>query len=731
MSIGQRSAHLVLLLVMMSYAAVAVPGLFKAADNSAAVGILERDAPRNVLPPLMDLYDGQLVPNFCAYGHLPAYFTGTVFAPLLAPMKLLSGRIDYMWFVVTMRASQLLMAALAVFYLFRLARLCLPAWLSLAAAMCMLTMAEFQCWTLSLHPDIYQAATFIAAMYYLVLYQQTGGNRQLYISAVFAGLATAAKYYGVFIIPAAVWTLLSCRIAGARLLPGTIRFVVKKAALYCAIVIAVFLLLNLRILCFSEDVHAWLERLREFHAARDTVAGELLTGKIANIVSTRLLGPIFTAAYLLCAAAWGLDVLRRLRRGAFVPDAYQAIHVSALVFAVYYFAVYDDGFNLFHGERYLLPFVCVAPLPVLLTLYRMSGRQRLRLAVAAVAVVLAASAGLRVIGRPLDIYRPTPVAMNRPIYDSIFYAAAEADQRLLAGCYDVQGGTFDRARLRPGISPEQIVAIRDFWLSRTSLLGYPLPCWHWLKLLYHREDRADFKIRAWVKAYVPKDSVIYADGAMNLLPTETRHVDYADNEDLPTKRINVGRVTPEAIREYRPDYIFTLNQGVADRIRADDSRYVLVKRLTAGNVVHILGRSDWPHEQMIRPKVKPFEDYVPVDAGAGSVDSVVSAAHAHRFKGWAVDHLSGTPAAAVLIVHDGKTLAAFAADEARPDVAEYFKQPGFVNSGWEGTIQDKDLPAANTSVEVWAVLRDDVHVAPLISGDQDGKKVFELRKTNP
>jgi hypothetical protein len=588
--LDHRRCAVILALLLVVFVAVTVPGSFKGSSTASAVFLHEPDAPIFVLPSLMELYDGRLVPKFRVYGHFPAYFSAALFAPVLLPMKLLHGSIDYFYFVLAMRVSQLVMAVVAVIYVYRLGLLCLPPPWALAAVALVLSMSEFCKWTLTIHPDIYQAAAIVAAEFYLARHLRNGRRRDLCLSAACAGVATAAKLYGVFVLPAVAVAVFSGRIAGFRLEKKSLVAAINSGLLYLAILLAVFFSFNLRILSFDADVRLWLGLFNGMHSVRGS-AGDLFTAKVATIVSPNLFGLFFPLAYVL-SAAWLLAVdARRWRNGDFTLHPYQAVHLVVGAYVLYFLVLYSDSFNIYHSERYLLPFMCLLPVSVLLVLRSLFAQPGMRFLGWGLTTAVVLTAAVRGCGCALYVYRPMPVAIRTALYDRIRYGLAEADKQLLSSVYQVAPGS-GRARLRGDLTAEECDRALDFWRNRSYLLTSPSPFWRVLAFPYRKERFATFKTRAWIAENAPSDAVVYAEPSMNLMDTPLAHFCHSDNDDLPTKNIHTGPIQWETVARLRPDFILTINKTAVDEILGKSEDYQLLEHLVSENEAYIVGRRE-------------------------------------------------------------------------------------------------------------------------------------------
>ena len=582
-----------LILMLLGLFGAAAPGFFFASDTASAVALFEPDAPAVVMPPLLDLYNGQLVPQFCAYGHLPAYFSGALFAPLLVPMKLYSGSIDYFYFALAMRGAQLLMGALALVYVYRLGLICLPPWLALVGAALVLAMPEFGHWTLSIHPDIYQTAAIAAAVFYLVRWGQSGRRGDWLFSAVCAGLAAAAKFYGVFLFPAAAWAAWSGSRASGGAIGRRVAVALGLSAVYVAVAMAVFALFNVRILLWDERCREWFLIIGAIPQAAGA-ASELFAGKLSNWSSPNLLGPLFLAVYLVAALRWVVAMAANRRAPHDWPGAsLGVVHAALATFAVYYFGIYSDAYNIYHGERYALPLFVLLPVPTLALLYELTASPKFGRWGWLLSGLVAATSALRIVGAPLDVYYPLPTVIDRRLYVHMLYVCDDRDRATLTAAYRLADGA-ERARMQRPLAPDLEDRLREYWRQRCFLRSRPTTAAHRLTFPYRKERTAAFGVRAWIIAHAKADATLYAEPGLNLLPTTMSSVEYSDNRDLPTRNVCVEAIDLRKINRLRPDYVLTAHAPVADAVLKRDAQYELAERLAGKGEVFILRRRPQP-----------------------------------------------------------------------------------------------------------------------------------------
>ena len=701
MTRSDRWALAILAAAVAAFAAVTIPAGIPCSRHSAALYMWEVDGAVFVVPPLMDIYSGSIPPAFSVYGHFPAYCAALLFLPVLLPIKLLHGSIDYFHFVMAMRLTQVLMGALTLIFAWRIAALAMSRWAALAVVALLLTLPELYRWTIDLHPDIHQCAMLMVAVFYLIRHQQTGSRRDLCVSAAAAGLAMASKYYGVFILPAAA---LACYSAAASSRPAkeAARMAFRSALMYGLIAGAVFLAVNARILLSAGEFRKWIGIFGSY-AAAPAQRGELLAGKIANLGSSSLFGLTFIVIYLVALATMGAADGRRWRKGRFAPHPYQTIHITVACFAGYYLAFYNDAWNLYHGERYALPFVCLAAIPVVHLVASMLRQRRLRIAAVALIALIAVTQVRRVQGRPFDGYWPTPAIVHKELFNSVALSADPADQDLVRSSYEAAGKAM---RLRRNLAPAAARELWTFWRTRSWLLNKPVTIRQMLIQHYQREDCADFRTRQWVIDHVRPGAAIYTQSGLNLLPTTSAHVLYAPNDDLPTRSIAFGAfIQPDRIAELRPDYIFTRSQSVADEIVARYPQYALLDTIWRRRAVYALGLRD-------------FSVYRVIDrygAAAGDVEEIVQTGSArYTVSGRATDPETGRPASEVLFVADGQVLRAVTVTAGAAPAPAFGRWTCDIDLG-----AAHYLPQPRGALQFLTTLADRVRAAPLDWGGSE------------
>lgn len=585
-------------LLVVGFVAKVWPATYSAADQSAVLFPHEFDAVATVMPPLLEIYSGEIPPKFAVYGHFPAYLTALVSLPVLGPIKLIHGAIDYTYFVRAMRWTQLGMAVITVVYVFRIGTLIMPPLAAVFPVILLLTMTEFYTWTLRLHPDIFQTAMLVVAVFYLMRGQQNGTWRDLCLSAVAAGLSTASKYYGVFIFPAVALALVSGKVIGFRRVPGAVREVLLRGTVYGLIVVALFSVINVRLFFSAAE-------LRDHVALMEQLTAEpgqrflLFASKVGILVSPNLLG---AAVPILYVAAWAWICAgdgRQWIKGNLVFHPSQVIHATCWSFFLYFLLLFADVFNLYQGDRYALPFLCLAPIPVvhlLSSMLTVPGRSPgvvFPWTVRAAAVVLIALTGFlqvrRVAGEPLDLYRPTPRLLQVQIMSAVLGPVTSAeDRQLLQASYEPCSATM--FRLKTGLASEQRHQLRHYWRERTALVRTATP-WQVLEHFRARDKWIGLAARQWVIDNVPRDAVIYTERFLGLLPTNLKPVLYADNEDLPTKNIHEDmQIDPAKVPTLRPDYILTASSAKASALAAQYNDYALAAALQTGGEILILKR---------------------------------------------------------------------------------------------------------------------------------------------
>lgn len=175
------------------WAATLVPFLSVGADNARLVAAFHTDEAMlvNLLAHLHEQHSFRLV--FGAYGHL--YFNLTL--SILGLLGPLSERA----IVETARGLSLACATALLLFTFAWARRLYgsaAAWVALALVALNPTVYT---WAVMVHPDMLQALLLMAALFYTVRCFDRPTTAHVVIASAFAGLAFAAKYSGVFVLP--------------------------------------------------------------------------------------------------------------------------------------------------------------------------------------------------------------------------------------------------------------------------------------------------------------------------------------------------------------------------------------------------------------------------------------------------------------------------------------------------------------------------------------------------
>jgi hypothetical protein len=376
--------------VAVLFVVLALPGTYPASRSHEELFTFSMDEPMFMVPPMRDIVMGRY-PRFYTYGNFPSFMTSVIFLPVILAFKLLHVEVSYFHIVMMLRLGALVAALGALVFLYRLGRhWCSPA-TALAAVVLVMTAGTLWEWTWTLHPDVFQAFALVASVYFLVKYHDERLSQWLWISAVFAGFAAGSKYWGIFIVPAALVSIWS----NDHL--GRVSAKVIRAVGYLALVIGVFVVVNAEfVVHFRRLIHIGQTYAVQHGMLHASVFNPLLKAKLDCLGSAYYFGTLFCVVY---ATALIEDIARWARAPA-KPHSMLLIHLTIVTLGLYYFVFFNDPANVEDGERYLLGFMMLMVLPALALLETALGEQRTRMLGLCVVAVLVCSQAARIAGVP-------------------------------------------------------------------------------------------------------------------------------------------------------------------------------------------------------------------------------------------------------------------------------------------------------------------------------------------
>lgn len=437
--------------LLVCFVVLMLPGLFPASGDRFEILTFSWDEMFFMLPPFRDIARGQY-PSFYTYGNVPAFAAALIFWPVLLITGQTSLTNSAFHLVVMCRITQLVVATLGLYTLYRLSlRFCssIGALIILALAM---SSPALCIWTFTLHPDVYQATLFYGAVFFLVRYVVQANEESWVRSAALCGLSVGCKYWGIFLFPAAACAAWSSSPHGGGWWKSLVR--------YIAVALGAFLVFNMR---FITDTRALYDLFLFYKQQNKPVEAHVLNPdlwrmKLSLLTSPQFYGSLFMLAYGMVLAVRVREAIRQPDRRHFQP--LDVLHTCFLSMLAYFLIFFNDVANLPDGERYLLPFMPLLLIPVVSALESAASRQRLRLVAIAVGLVLAISQVARVTGLP-------SLTLN--------------------------------------------IGQGDLW-GQKPVSGTV----HTLRRFYAREEQGRFLIREWIIQNVEKSASIYGEAYMNI-----------------------------------------------------------------------------------------------------------------------------------------------------------------------------------------------------------------------
>lgn len=449
----------VLATVLSLYVIIVIPGTYSGSRSGHELWTFSMDDRSQLLPPMIELVQGK-IPQFRSYGHFPEFFSAALFLPFIVTHKIKDKEISYLHHVMMLRLSQVFMALLCFYVLYKMALLCMSFWYAIGAVVIAMLSNTLYEYVFYIHPDVFQMTTFVIATYLLMKFLQRRRIGYFLGSAILAGCATGSKYWGFFILP----SVLVCLISFYK--EYGIAKIMRLLCVYILIIIIVFLITNPHFIFHFDFV---IEKYKKYqaHAAPINLSGfsELLDKKISLFTSPYYFGSLFFIFYIISL----LVRINQACKEKWKLHAYDFIHINLITLIIFYFVVFNDKFNVPAGERYLLAWMIPLPIVVLYLFYQMlhSQSKGIRYVACLSSVVLILSLSLKVAGVPMKYF--------------------------ILG----QGDLFHQKE------------VASLW----DTIGY----------YYQKEDMGTFLMREWLTGNVERGSHIYVEAYMNINPwDETR-----------------------------------------------------------------------------------------------------------------------------------------------------------------------------------------------------------------
>jgi hypothetical protein len=221
-------------------------------------------------------------------------------------------------------------------------------------------------WTAFVHPDIQQLSMTLAGCYCLLKYMDSRNRKYFFASAIFAGLATASKYFGVFLVPAAAVAALAVCLPRSNATAAAIYQSARLTLLYAGVHTLAYLIATpplirrpLRSLRFMFGFHAGEERVTLANA----FSTDLWQRKATLLFDNVFLGRAICAGFVI-ALMWTVtaSIVRRRIEGVHV------LNTVIISFCIVFLALWGDVFNIDGGYRYLLQPVALVPIVIAVAL---------------------------------------------------------------------------------------------------------------------------------------------------------------------------------------------------------------------------------------------------------------------------------------------------------------------------------------------------------------------------
>lgn len=368
-SFWPRALDVVAGLIILAYGVLCWTTVFQAYRSYEELWAFETDGPFYLI--LLDrLAHGELEPSLF-YGYFPI-LAAFVFSLPVRLVNSLFGSGDLVTsLIIGFRLSQIFFVLLSGWLVYRITALLSSRLLGIICLISFFSIGEVLKWTAFLHPDIQQVAMTLSACYCLIKYLESRQTRYFFVSAIFAGFATASKFFGIFLIPAAAVAALAVWLPQADV-KAAFRQVVRLVVIYAGIhAIAYlvasppFLLRPLRNLRYIMGFSSGDNRL----VFGNMVSTDLWERKALLLFDNVFLGRSICIAFVT-AVIWTIAASTARRR----IDGVHVVTAVILSYFVCFFALWGDVFNINGGYRYLLQPVALIPIVIAVGLYDAGSR---------------------------------------------------------------------------------------------------------------------------------------------------------------------------------------------------------------------------------------------------------------------------------------------------------------------------------------------------------------------
>ncbi len=529
-SIRLSALDILALALVVAYGALCASTIMQAYRTYEELFAFETDGPFYLIR-LDDLVHGRIDEMFI-YGGFPILAAYLFSLPLLL-FDHFSGHANHVAsLIIGFRLSQTFFTALSAWFVYRIAASLASRLLGVICLLSFVSLNVVLRWTALLHPDVQQLAMTLASCYLLIEYCRSGRLKHFVMSAVFAGFATACKYFGVFLIPAAMIAILAADPPQAPIRAWLLR-AVRRAAIYAVVHTAAFLSTNPQIFKSAFGNFQYTAAAVENVLAPGSLFSmDLWQRKALLLFDDTLLGAGMCVAFVTIAAFLIARSIVRRR-----VDRVHVLTAFIVSYFLVFFVFWRDVFNIAGGHRYLMQVAALVPIVIATGLH---------------------DAGAR--------FGPTGRAA----------AAAAAVVILILGVL-TPWGAMASARAR------SIQAVVKYLWNREATGRFQVKQW----IERNLPPGSRILTQAYLNIELPADipGSRYEPGS-RWRGTKDIKVFYDPS--------NVVYITPVAVASINPDFIFFANQRTMEEILAAFPDYRLIATIGQTSAAYVLARKDAP-----------------------------------------------------------------------------------------------------------------------------------------
>jgi hypothetical protein len=351
------------IVIIGAYGILCWSTIFQSYRNYEELWAFETDGPFYVI--LLDrLAHGEVEPS-AYYGYFPILAAYAFSLPVRLVNYVFGSDESITSLIVGFRVSQIFFVLLAGWLVYLIATSLSTRLLGIVCLISFFSVSEVFRWTAFIHPDIQQISMTLAGCYFLIKYMESRHKTYFFISAVFAGFATASKYFGVFLIPAAAVAALAVCLPQSRPMTA-IRQSVRWAVLYGAVHTVAYLIATpplirhpLRSLRYMIDFSSGDRRV----LLENAFSADLWQRKAKLFFDNAFLGRAICVAFVV-AVIWTLAASIARRR----IDRVHVLTAIVISYCVGFLALWGDLFNIEGGYRYLLQPAALVPIVIVVAL---------------------------------------------------------------------------------------------------------------------------------------------------------------------------------------------------------------------------------------------------------------------------------------------------------------------------------------------------------------------------